>query len=148
MLRRFGVLFFLVTLVQIIFGSVAHAGFGITPPYVSNTSLTRSSVYEQQILMVRSNPTEDMNAQIVVDAPEIEGWIEILEGETILLPSGEQKVPMTVRITVPTDAEFKNYNGDIRIKTVPTTDDRSRAVSISLGAQTVSYTHLTLPTRS
>ena len=37
---------------------IARAGFGITPPYVRNTSLTRNSTYEQQILLVRGNPDE------------------------------------------------------------------------------------------
>lgn len=114
----------------------AHAGFGITPPYVRNTSLTRNSTYEQQILLVRGDPTTPLNAQIVVDAPEIQSWITIVEGTTILLPRGEQKVPMTVRVKVPSDAAYKEYVGKIRIKTVPTNDQVSEGVvSISLGAQ-------------
>jgi hypothetical protein len=36
----------------------ASAGFGITPPYVRNTSLTRNSIYEQQILLVRGDPND------------------------------------------------------------------------------------------
>ncbi len=115
---------------------VAHAGFGITPPYVRNTSLTRNSTYEQQILLVRGNPDVPLKAQVVVDAPEIMDWIEVKEGDSIPLPSGMQKVPMIVRVTVPKDAEFKDYHGVIRIKTVP--DDNqvaAGAVNISLGAQ-------------
>ena len=112
------------------------AGFGITPPYVRNTSLIRNSTYEQQILLVRGDPDFPMKAEVVVDAPEIQDWIEIVEGQAIPLPSGEQKVPMTVRVTVPKDADFKTYSGVLRIKTVP---DESQiapgAVSISLGAQ-------------
>ncbi len=112
------------------------ASFGITPPYVRNTSLTRNATYEQQILLVRGNPTDDLNAQIVVDAPEIKDWIQILEGETILLPRGVQKIPMTVKVTVPADADFKEYEGKIRIRTVPVDDKVSEGVvSISLGAQ-------------
>jgi hypothetical protein len=114
----------------------AFAGFGITPPYVRNTSLTRNSTYEQQILLVRGNPDVPLKAQIVIDAPEIQDWIEIVEGLSIPLPRGEQKVPMIVRIKVPKDAEFKEYEGVLRIKTVP--DDNqvaAGAVSISLGAQ-------------
>ena len=38
----FCLLFFILT------AEVARAGFGITPPYVRNTSLTRNSTYEQQ----------------------------------------------------------------------------------------------------
>jgi hypothetical protein len=113
-----------------------QAGFGITPPYVRNTSLIRNSTYEQQILLVRGEADEAQKAEISVDAPEIASWIQIIEGEAIPLPRGEQKVLMTVRITVPDDAEFKNYKGAIRIRTVP--DDgqvASGAVSISLGAR-------------
>ncbi len=116
--------------------STALASFGITPPYVRNTSLTRNSTYEQQILLVRGNPDIPLKAQITIDAPEIQDWIEVVEGDSIPLPRGVQKVPMVVRVKVPADAEFKEYRGAIRIKTVP--DDNqvsSGAVNISLGAQ-------------
>ena len=33
------------------YAPLVNAGFGITPPYVRNTSLTRNSTYEQQILL-------------------------------------------------------------------------------------------------
>ncbi len=124
-------------ILYVTFGAVAaHAGFGITPPYVRNTSLTRNSTYEQQILLVRGDPNEPLNAVITVDAPEIQDWIEIVEGTTILMPRGEQKVTMTVRIKVPEDANFQEYAGKIRIKTEPTDDQVAQGVvSISLGAQ-------------
>lgn len=112
-----------------------YAGFGITPPYVRNTSLTRNSTYEQQILLVRSDTNVAQRAEISIDAPEIQDWIEVVEGENIRMPEGVQKVPMTVRISVPPDAEFKDYEGAIRIRTLP--DDGQvtpGAVSISLGA--------------
>ncbi len=113
----------------------ADASFGITPPYVKNTSLVRNSTYEQEILLVRGDPNVAQRAEVTVDAPEIESWIQIVEGNSILLPRGEQKVPMTVRITVPKDAEFKNYTGSIRIRTVPEDGQVPEgAVSISLGA--------------
>jgi hypothetical protein len=120
----------------ILSAEIARAGFGITPPYVRNTSLTRNSTYEQQILLVRGNPDSAQKAEIVVDAPGINEWIEIIEGETIPLPRGLQKVPMTVRVTVPRDADFNQYTGVIRIKTLPDDNELSQgAVNISLGAQ-------------
>lgn len=127
----------LVVILYFAFGTlVASASFGITPPYVRNTSLTRNSTYEQQILLVRGDPNTPLNAQIVVDAPEIQDWIEIVEGTTMLLPRGEQKVPMTVRIKVPADADYREYEGKIRIRTQPTNDQVAEGVvSISLGAQ-------------
>lgn len=113
-----------------------YAGFGVTPPYVTNTSLTRNSVYEQVIYLVRSDPTADLKATVSVDVPGINEWISITEGNSFLLPSGEQKVAMTVKIVVPEDAEFKEYKGNIRIKTgAPDDQVAGGAVSISLGAQ-------------
>lgn len=115
---------------------VAHAGFGITPPYVRNSSLTRNVTYEQQILMVRGTADSELTAEITVDAPGFNDWIEIVEGEEIVLPEGEQRVPMTVRIDVPSDADFDDYRGRIRIRTTASDDQIARgAVSISLGAQ-------------
>lgn len=115
---------------------LAHAGFGVTPPYVRNTSLTRNSVYEQQILLVRGDPNVPLKATVIIDAPEIWEWIEIVEGTEFELPRGEQKVPMTVRVTVPDDADFKKYTGAIRVKTGAADDQvNSGAVNISLGAQ-------------
>jgi len=135
--RTFTVSFLFFLLVNLIIPvSFVEASFGITPPYVRNTSLTRNSTYEQQILLVRGNPTTALNAQVIIDAPGIEDWIEIVEGTTIPLPRGEQKVPMTVRIKVPSDANFQDYTGKIRIRTVAADDQVSEGVvSISLGAQ-------------
>lgn len=120
----------------LVFAPLAEAGFGITPPYVRNTSLIRNSTYEQQILLVRGDPNVAQNAEVSIDAPEIEDWITIVEGSNIALPKGEQKVSMTVRVTVPEDAEFKDYTGAIRIRTVPADGQVTEgAVSISLGAR-------------
>ncbi len=127
----------LVVIIFVLSGAeLVFAGFGVTPPFVRNTSLTRNSVYEQQILLVRADPSVPLAASITVDAPEIFDWIEIVEGSEFELPRGEQKVPMTVRVTVPSDAAFKNYTGAIRIKTGAIDDGEGRgSVNISLGAQ-------------
>lgn len=114
----------------------ASAGFGVTPPYVTNVSLTRNSVYEQTIYLVRSDPTTDLKATISVDVPGVNDWFTIVEGNEFTLPQGEGKVPMTVRVVVPDDAEFKQYKGNVRIKTgAPDGGVTQGAVSISLGAQ-------------
>ena len=115
----------------------AFAGFGITPPYVTNSSLTRNSVYDQTILLVRSDPTVALKAEVSIDVPGVNGWFTINEGNEFLLPQGQSKVPMTVHILVPKDAEFKKYTGNIRIKTSAADAGAggSGAVSISLGAQ-------------
>jgi hypothetical protein len=114
----------------------AFAGFGVTPPYVSNVSLTRNSIYEQTIYLVRSDPTTDLKATVSIDVPGVNGWFAINEGNEFMLPKGVQKVPMTVKVTVPDNAEYKQFKGNIRIKTSAPDDQlASGAVSISLGAQ-------------
>ncbi len=116
--------------------STVHAGFGITPPYVTNASLTRNSVYEQVIYLVRSDPTSDLKATISIDVPGVNEWFTIVEGNEFLLPRGEQKVPMTVRVAVPDNAEFNKFAGNIRIKTgAPDGAPAGAGVNISLGAQ-------------
>ena len=116
--------------------STVHAGFGITPPYVTNASLTRNSVYEQVIYLVRSDPTEDLKAVVTIDVPGVNDWFMIVDGNEFLLPRGEQKVAMTVRVTVPDDADFLKYKGNIRIKTgAPDGMPAGAGVNISLGAQ-------------
>lgn len=125
-----------ILLFVILGADLALAGFGVTPPYVRNTSLTRNSTYEQQILLVRGDPNVPLKATVVVDAPEIWSWIEVVEGNEFELPRGEQKVPMTVRVKVPDNADFKKYTGSIRIKTGAADDQvGAGAVNISLGAQ-------------
>ncbi len=114
----------------------ALAGFGVTPPYVTNVSLTRNSSYEQTIFLVRSDPSTDLKATISIDVPGVNDWFTIVEGNEFLLPKGEQKVPMTVRVLVPDKADYKQYKGNIRIKTgAPDETVAGGAVSISLGAQ-------------
>lgn len=136
MLRNATALLFFMITTYLVAAPIAEAGFGITPPYVRNTSLTRNSVYEQEILMVRSDPKKPLKAVLEVDAPEIADWIEIVEGNNIPLPKGETKVPLTVRVTVPDNADFTRYTGTMRIKTAAPDDSvAAGAVSISLGAQ-------------
>lgn len=123
-------------LLFVLFVNEAHAGFGITPPYVRNASLIRNATYEQQILLVRSDPVAPLKAEITIDVPGINDWFTIKEGSTFLLPAGQDKVPMTVSVKIPDNAPYKTYTGNIRIKTGPADNQvAGGAVSISLGAQ-------------
>jgi len=115
---------------------VVFAGFGVTPPYFRNDSLTRNSTYQQQILLVRGDPNTALKATVEVDAPGFEDWIQIVGGNEFELPRGQQKIPMNVRVMVPDDADFQQYTGAIRVKTGALDDQvQAGAVNISLGAQ-------------
>lgn len=113
----------------------AQAGFGITPPYVQNDNLIRTSNYEQQIILVRSDPTEDLEARITVNVPEANDWISIDKGLVFPLPKGERQVPMTVRVTIPKDAKFGTYRGNLRVIIASPTGPQAGTVGIALGAQ-------------
>ena len=129
------IVLFWVVFFGLVLPASVFAGFGITPPYVKNTSLTRNSVYEQTIYLVRSDPVNDLNVDVFIDVPGINDWFTIDKGERFLMPRGVVKVPMTVRVTVPNDADFQNYRGAIRVRTSNVSDVGSGSVSIALGAQ-------------
>jgi hypothetical protein len=115
--------------------NVVQAGFGISPPLVKSDRLIPGSHYEQKILLLRSDPNEDLKAEITIDASEIEKWISIEPGKEFILPKGELQVPMFVKVDVPKDAEFKNYKGYIRVRTSSVEAGEKGGVAITLGAR-------------
>lgn len=137
--RLFGTRFLLVCVaVAALFVStagVAHAGFGITPPYVKNDRLTRGTVYEQHISLVRSDPTEDLKTEITLNVPGAESWISVDRGLEFILPKGQTQVPIVITVRVPENAEYKEYKGAIRVRTSSANVADSTGVSIALGAQ-------------
>lgn len=131
MFKRFLVLAVIVVLCA--HAGVAHAGFGITPPYVRNDRLTQGSTFTQEIILVRGDPVEDLKAEITLNVPGIEDWVSIDRGNEFLLPAGSKQVPMLVTIRVPQNAAYNRYQGTIRIRTL--SPDPASGVSIALGAQ-------------
>jgi len=113
---------------------VALAGFGITPPYVRSETLRPGSEFSQEIIIVRSDPVEDLSAELTLNVPGIESWFSFDKGLKFTLPKGESQVKMNVIVRVPEDAKLGLWNGNIRLRTEslagPTT-----GVSLALGAQ-------------
>ncbi|MGC9599421.1 MAG: hypothetical protein ABSE18_03490 [Minisyncoccia bacterium] len=110
-------------------------GFGITPPYVTNGSLVQNSHYEQAILLVRSNPTQDLRANISIDVPGADSWISIDRGTQFTMPTGVQQVPILVSVNVPSDAKLGHYVGNIRVVVSPLAPPTSGTIGITIGAQ-------------
>ena len=84
----------------LLFGGIANtafAGFGITPPYVHNDALRPGSEYTQEIVIVRSDPVEDLNAELTMNLPGIESWFASDRGSKFILPKGESQVKLPVR---------------------------------------------------
>jgi hypothetical protein len=130
-----GILFVLGTL--LVWGgltNVAFAGFGITPPYVRNETLRQGSEYTQEIIIVRSDPVEDLNAELTYSLPGYESWFSSDRGTKFILPKGESQVKLHITVRVPDDAKLGAYNGNIRIRTY-SSENASSGVSLALGAQ-------------
>lgn len=115
------ILAILITVIFGIFGltCTVQASFGISPPWITNYYLTPGSYFEKTVYLIRGEPDVEMRAEASIDAPEIEKWIKIDKGLTFSLPKGEQKVPVTIILNVPQDAELGPYRGCIRINAIP-----------------------------
>ena len=112
-----------------------QAGFGISPPYVRNETLTQGSHFEQKIILVRDKPDEDWQAELIFNVPEANDWFSIDKGKKFILPKGEKQVPIIISVDVPKKAEFKEYKGFIRVKTAPLKAQEPGTVAITLGGQ-------------
>lgn len=116
--------------------NIAHAGFGISPPYVKpGKPVFPGTHYEQRIMLLRSAADEDLQASIQIIAPEIDSWISIEQGNLFDLPNDQLKIPMIVRVDVPPDADIGEYKGYINIRIVPKNERTSGGVAIALGAR-------------
>lgn len=113
--------------------NIAQAGFGISPPKVLNQHLLPGSHFEQTIYLVQSKPDKDLVATLEIDAPEIKNWIIIENGLQFTIPAGVQAFPMKVIVDVPVKAEFKDYSGQIWLKTRAKTAEEGM-VTVALGA--------------
>lgn len=135
-LRNLGKFLVFIIILFLASKDICQAGFGISPPAVSNSDLMRGSHYEQKILLIRGEPKEDLKATATIavpDFPEVEKWISIDQGTSFILPKGINQFPIIVSVDVPKKAAYKNYKGYIDIRTEPI--ETGAQVSIALGAR-------------
>lgn len=122
-------LFFTIFTSIILTPFIVKAGFGISPPFIENNHLTPGSYFEKTIYLVRSDPSEDMTIEAIIEAPTITSWITI--DDEFVLPKGTQQFPLKVGIKVPSDATYGIHLGYIRIRKKPLPGDDQ----IALGAK-------------
>ncbi len=132
--RTRNLFFCLLVLLFLAWANIAQAGFGISPPYVKNSHLIPGSHYDQKIILLRSSANEDLQAEIEVKGEPVKNWVSIDKGTTFILPKGKLRVPMTVSVDVPKDAEVGTYKGHISIKVKPL-GAQGAGVSVALGAR-------------
>jgi hypothetical protein len=135
LLRRF-LLFIIISFAVFFVGNLdAKAGFGIAPPFVKSNKLIPGSHYEQEIRLLRSSAEDELVANITINAPEIQSWISIREGNNFDLPKDKLQVPMIVNVDVPDDAALGNYSGHINVRIEPKAGSGGGGVAVALGAR-------------
>ena len=126
---------FAIVLVFLFSADIIFAGFGISSPYVRNENLTQGSHYEKKVTIVRGDPIEDLKAEITINVPGADEWFSIDRGREFILPKGEKQIPIIVSVDVPKDADFKDYQGTIIVRTSSLEGPEGGTVSIALGTQ-------------
>lgn len=116
-------------------GHASAEGFGITPPYLKNDSLTQGSHYEQKIILVRGTPDQDLTAKVSINVPGANQWISVDRGTQFVMPSGTQQMPIIVSVNVPGDAKLGPYQGNIQVVVSPLKPPAAGTVGLTIGAQ-------------
>jgi hypothetical protein len=98
-----------------ILADFCQAGLGISPGQWIEEHALRGSHLEKTFTLSRAEPKEDLYFKAEIEG-EIKDWIKIDKGLEFTMPKGEQQFPIKVSIDVPKDAEYRSYQGSIRLK--------------------------------
>lgn len=125
---------FLIALLPFLMVKPAFAGFGVSPAEIYNDSLKPGAKFEKEIVLSRSDFEENLKVVIETDLGEAESWIKFEPGKEFVFLKGEQRKTVKAIITIPNDAELKNYKGALRIK-ASSIDSSNSGISIVKGAR-------------
>ena len=114
-----------------------QAAFGTSPPWVKNDKLLPGSTLEETVYLSRS----DAQGAVKIDAKitgdeEIKAWTTIENRDSLIMPSGQNLLPMKVTVTVPEDAKLGDYKGGIFVIMGPADDEETLGggqIAIALG---------------
>ena len=111
---------FIVCIVAIFFiPRLTLAGFGVSPPEITEDHLVRGSHLERIVYLVQGNPEADLQMEIVVDSANIKNWISFENGKVFTIPKNTQQFPLKVIVEVPEKADLGIYKAFLRFNTVP-----------------------------
>ena len=112
--------------------------FGFAPGAVANYELLPGSHFEQEMILLRSDPLEDIRVKAKIetpDFPEVKNWISIDKGTSFVIPKGTYQYPIKVIVDVPQKTKIRVYEGYLDLKTEPVAEEGATGVSIVLGAR-------------
>lgn len=123
-----GITLFLLTPLSI------HAGFGVSPTDIYNEFLSPGISFEREFTLSRSGSLEELDIFIETDLGDIDSWFTFSPGESFKFSQGQRTTTFSVRVTVPDDADYQEYDGIVRVRAVPATQD-IKGVSITQGVR-------------
>lgn len=92
------------------------SSLGVSPAGVNKESIIPGTSFTQTFTISRSEPNKDMYVRLSVDGEKVEEWLDITNGNRILLPEGKKQVPFDVHISVPEQTELGYYEGYVRVQ--------------------------------
>lgn len=125
---------FVILLLPFVLVKPVIAGFGISPAEIYNDHLKPGAVFEKEIVISRSEANEDLKVVIETDLGEAESWIKFEPSKDFIFPKNEKRKTIKAIVTVPKNAETKNYQGVLRIK-ASSLNSSGSGVSIVQGAR-------------
>ena len=118
-MRRFALTLFLSVVYFPLFAFCAYASFGVSPADISLDYLSPGMTVEQEFLLSRTDLNQEADINIETDIKGANDWIKINPGIAFTIPQGKQTETMTATISVPDDAEYRNYKGYLTLKIAP-----------------------------
>lgn len=113
----------------------AHAaGFGVSPTDIYNEYLAPGMSYEKEFTLSRSGSFEELDIYIEPDLGDITSWFTFAPGSVFKFEEGEDIKTFRVIVNVPLDAEYTEYDGVVRLKAVPSSEE-IKGVSITQGVR-------------
>ncbi len=106
----------------IVFFSTSNAlaaAFGVSPPWIENDNLKAGSNFVYVINMSASDLPKDMAVSAELEGdPEIMQWLTIRDKDNLIIPRGQNIVPISVDMNIPEDAKVGKYNGNMKLNLV------------------------------
>jgi len=93
--------------------TVSAVGLGISPSVFEINNLVRGIHVERQIMLSRSDATEELTFKVVGEG-QISEWLSVEQGENFTIPSGVHRFSVNIRIDVPDDAPNGIHKGNLR----------------------------------
>lgn len=92
--------------------------FGVSPTDIDSQYLRPGASLEEEFTLSRTDALEEMNVSIEPSLSGIESWFTYEPGANFVFGKGESTKTFKVKVSVPSDAEYKNYTGVIRVSAV------------------------------